>query len=139
MALVVASADLSDDEFLSAFHSGDLPPSQFRHADHLRLAWLHLHRTSAREAELQVCNGIRKFAARHGVSHIYHDTVTRAWVRLIATHCERSFTEFLRNNESHLNFELLHHFWSPELLASEAARNCWVAPDRRSLPINRTG
>ena len=57
MSLVLASADLSDDEFLAAFHSRRLATSQFRHADHLRLAWLHLHREPFDVALAQVALG----------------------------------------------------------------------------------
>ena len=134
MPLVLASANLTDDEFLSAFETGDLPPSGFRHADHLRLAWLRLHQASPAEAELQVRNGIKRFAKRHGVPDIYHDTITRAWVRLLSTHCEPSFLEFLRKHECRLNMDLLYRFWTPGLLASEQARSDWVAPDREPLP-----
>lgn len=134
MPLVLGSADLTDVEFLSAFETGDLPLSGFRHADHLRLAWLCLHQASLAEAELRVRNGIRRFAERHGVMDIYHDTVTKAWVRLLATHRERSFPEFLAQHESRLNMNLLHRFWTPELLASEQARRGWVVPDRGPLP-----
>jgi hypothetical protein len=136
MPLVLASANLTDDEFLSAFEACGLPLSGFRHADHLRLAWLHLHRTSLAEAELQVRNGIKRFAERHGILHIYHDTVTTAWVRLLSTHREQSFAEFLSIHEYRLNMDLLHRFWTPELLASEPARRSWVAPDRESLPVS---
>jgi hypothetical protein len=134
MPLVLASANLTDDEFLSAFETCDLPLSEFRHADHLRLAWLCLHQASPAEAELRVRNGIRRFAERHGVLGIYHDTLTRAWVRLLSTHREQSFSEFLTNHECRLNMDLLHRFWTPELLVSEQARNDWVAPDREPLP-----
>jgi hypothetical protein len=44
MPVVLASTHLSDDEFLAAFHSCRLKTSEFRHADHLRLAWLHLQK-----------------------------------------------------------------------------------------------
>jgi hypothetical protein len=132
--LVPASAHLGDDEFLDAFHSCRLANSEFRHADHLRLAWLHLHRASPKEALEQVRAGIRRFAEHHGASHLYHETVTTAWVRLLATHHEATFEEFLRVNEPRLTAALLHRFWSPELLASEAARHHWVGPDRAHLP-----
>ena len=134
MALVVASAHLSEDEFLQAFHSCRLPNSEFRHADHLRLAWLHLRRATFPDALEQVRNGIRRFAEHHGAPHLYHDTVTTAWVRLLATHHESTFAEFLRANEPRLTAALLHRFWTPEVLASDAARQHWVPPDRAGLP-----
>jgi len=134
MPLILASADLSDDDFLSAFHSCRLATSEFRHADHLRLAWLHLHREPFDVALLRVRNGIQTFATHHGVPGLYHETITTAWVRLLASHDEKSFAEFLKDNEYRLNKDLLHRFWTPELLASEEAKARWTPPDRRELP-----
>ena len=134
MPLVLASAHLSDEEFLEAFHSCRLLNSEFHHADHLRLAWLHLHREPVETALVNVRAGIQKFAAYNGAAHLYHETITTAWVRLLATHHENSFDEFLRENEARLSFELLHRFWTPEVLAGQEARERWVAPDRRELP-----
>jgi CDP-diacylglycerol--glycerol-3-phosphate 3-phosphatidyltransferase len=134
MALRVASADLSDDEFLSAFESGTLDPSRFRHGDHLRFAWLALQRMGTADAERFVASAIRRFANRHGAAHLYHETMTLGWVRLIATHHESSFDEFLTANECRLNAQLLHRFWSVELLESDLAKREWVAPDKQALP-----
>jgi len=134
MPLVLASALLSDAEFLEAFHSCRLLNSEFHHADHLRLAWLHLHREPIETALAEVRAGIHNFAAHHGAAHLYHETITTAWVRLLATHRENNFDEFLRENEARLSIGLLHRFWSPEVLAGQEARATWVAPDRRELP-----
>jgi hypothetical protein len=38
MALVIASAHLSEEDFLAVFERCELPLSSFRHGDHLRLA-----------------------------------------------------------------------------------------------------
>ena len=132
--MVIASADIDDEEFLRAFHSGELPASSFRHGDHLRLAWLHLHRVPADEALERVRSGIQCFAAHHGVSHIYHETLTTAWVRLLATHREPDFAQFIRENEHRLNRDLLYRFWTPDALNSEAAKQEWLAPNREALP-----
>jgi N-formylglutamate deformylase len=139
MALLLASAHLADDEFLDAFHACRLSNSDFRHADHLRLAWLHLHKTTLEAALANVRTGIRNFANFHGTPHLYHETLTTAWVRLLATHHEKSFEEFLSRNEQRLTKELLHQFWTPELLASDQAKKSWVAPDRKHLPEQHTG
>jgi hypothetical protein len=135
MAMVIGSAHIDDEEFLRAFHSCELPAACFRHGDHLRLAWLHLHREPAAEALESVCAGIRRFAAHHGVSHIFHATVTIAWVRLLATHNEPDFAQFLRQNKHRLNSGLLHRFWTPGALNSDAAKKGWLAPDRETLPM----
>jgi len=135
MSLVLASAKLNDDEFLAAFHSRRLTTSEFRHADHLRLAWLRLHREPFDAALCSVRHGIQTFASHHGVPGLYHETITTAWVRLLASHDENSFAEFLKDNEYRLNKNLLHRFWTPDLLASEEARKNWVPPDRQELPV----
>ena len=135
MAIVVASHQLSDDEFLAAFTNCVLPPSLFRHGDHLRLAWLQLHRKPFDEALLLIRKGIQRYAAHFGASQIYHETITTAWVKLLATHTEATFQEFISNNEYRLNVELLHRFWSADVLDSAAARSGWVPPDKAALPI----
>jgi hypothetical protein len=134
MNMVIASADIDDEEFLRAFHDCELPAACFRHGDHLRLAWLQLHRVPAGEALERVRTGIRRFAAHHGVPHIFHETMTTAWVRLLATHREPDFAQFIRENEHRLNRDLLYRFWTPDALNSEAAKRGWLAPDREALP-----
>ena len=131
---MIASADIGDEEFLRTFHSCELPAACFRHGDHLRLAWIHLHREPMDQALKSVRTGIQRFAAHHGVSHIYHETVTIAWVRLLASHCESDFAQFMTENEHRLNLRLLHRFWSPDALNSEAAKRVWLKPDREALP-----
>lgn len=134
MALVCASSYLRDDEFLKAFSACELPLTSFRHADHLRLAWLILRSNSPENAVVKTGNLIRRFAAYHGVEHIYHETITGAWVRLIASHEEPNFEKFLTVNSARLNSELLHRFWTQDLLYSEAARQEWREPDLHPLP-----
>ena len=134
MPLVLASAHLSDDEFLESFHNCRLNESEFRHADHLRLAWLHLHREPFDVALAKVRSGIQDFAQHHNAAGLYHETITTAWVRLLSTHDEAGFDEFLHLNEHRLSKDLLHHFWTPETLASQRARTEWVQPDRCALP-----
>jgi CDP-diacylglycerol--glycerol-3-phosphate 3-phosphatidyltransferase len=109
-----------------------LPASAFRHGDHLRLAWLLVHRHSFSEALREVRQSIMRLAVAFGAEGLYHETMTRAWVSLVATHDEATFVKFLEAHEQRLNLDLLHRFWSPELLNSDAARLSWVAPDRAS-------
>ena len=134
MPVVVASSNLNEADFLAAFTDCVLPPSLFRHGDHLRLAWLLLHREPFDKALTLIQEGIRRFAAHHGAVHIYHETLTTAWVKLLATHHEATFEEFITSNEHRLTRELLYRFWTPEVLDSEAAKMGWVPPDKKALP-----
>lgn len=132
--LVVASEAYSDGVFLEKFRTLQLQPSEFRHGDHLRLAWIELHQNPVPVAMDRVRSGIRNFAAHLGAAHKYHETITCAWVRLLATHHEPTFAQFLEGNRERLSADLLYRFWSPELLQSEQARTHWVDPDRQPLP-----
>jgi len=134
MPLQLASSGLNDAEFLAAFHSYSLSPSCFRHADHLRLAWLHVHQHPLEIAIENIRCGIQAYAKQLGKPDIYHETLTIAWVRLIASHDEPTFDDFLSQNEYRLKGELLYRFWSPERLQSESARKAWLPPDLAPLP-----
>jgi hypothetical protein len=133
MALTIASAHLEDGQFLEKVESCELPLCSFRHGDHLRLAWLYLHDKPFEEALISVRNAISGLAAHHGVSHIFHETRTIAWVMLLRTHNEMTFAHFIAQNESRLNQGLLHRFWSPECIESDDARSRWIPPDRAQL------
>jgi len=134
MAVPVGSAHLSDEEFLAAFNDCSLPGSSFRHGDHLRLAWLLLHQYPFEEALHRVREGLRRFATHNNAPKLFHETITIAWVRLLATHHEHDFAEFLDTNGSRLHKDFLLEFWSSEVLQSAAAKAGWVAPDIRELP-----
>jgi hypothetical protein len=135
MTLIVASAALDDASFLTAVTSGSLPLDSFHHGDHLRLAWLKLHAFPFPEALSEIRRTIRSFASHHGKATIYHETITTAWVALLASHREPTFTEFLGANEHLLNKALLERYWSPQILYSSAAKETWVPPDRAELPV----
>jgi hypothetical protein len=135
VSLLLASAHFSDDEFLAAVHSCQLKTSEFRHADHLRLGWLHLERESFDQALASIRAGIQRFANHHGATGLYHETITQGWLRLLATHHEPTFTEFLAANSDLLNKKLLERYWSRDLLESQQAREQWVDPDLQPLPV----
>ena len=136
MPLTVGSYALSDSDFLAALQDCSLPLEQFRHGDHLRLAWLKLRADAFPIALDSVRTTIRAFAAHHGKAAIYHETITTAWVALLASHHEPTFAEFLNANEYLLNAKLLERYWSPQALFSSIARESWLPPDRAPLPVD---
>ena len=134
MHLTVASAHLSDDEFVKAVTSCELPLASFRHGDHLRLAWWYLHHQSFDGALSSVRQSIMRLAAHNCVPHVFHETRTTAWMILLNTHREETFGQFISENEHRLSPALLHEFWSPAALQSDAAQAAWLQPDRAPLP-----
>jgi len=131
---------MSDADFLAAFARGERPDGVFRHVDHVRLTWLLVRREGAARGEEQVAAGIRAFAAAQGVPGMYHDTLTRAWVRLVAAALAATpaagadFERFLAAQPQLAEKSLVFRFYSPAALSVPAARSGWVEPDLQPLP-----
>ena len=123
-----------DDEFLRAFFGLTLPNSEFRHRDHLRLAWLAVRRHGASAAEKVVTAGIQKFAEHHSHGPAYHDTMTRFWLRLVAHAVSdrleiEDFDEFLAAYPLLLEKNTPLRHWSREAMFGPQARAEWRDPD----------
>ena len=129
----------SDEDFLRAFEDLSFPVDQFHHREHIRVAWLYLKSWDATRAAERMCAGILRFASHHGATRKYHHTLTLAWIRLVAaafveTPEGHSFAEFLSSHAELGDKNLLAKYYSPNLLASSAAREGWVEPDLQPLP-----
>ena len=135
---------MNDDEFARAFLSGSLPPSQFHHRDHLRLAWSLSRELGGESAGQVITAAIRGFASRHGQAEKYNDTMTRFWVRLvdhlIQTHPDIvDFPAFLAAFPSVLDKDLPFRHWTRETMFGADARSRWVEPDVLALPARASG
>ena len=111
---------------------------KFGHREHLELAWNYLERYPLAAAMQAMAAAIRHLAREHGTVAKYHETMTLAWVQLVAVHRERwpadGFEEFIARNPQLLGRDLLGDYYSPQLLWSESARSDWIEPDLRGLP-----
>ncbi|MGA7910046.1 MAG: hypothetical protein WB682_05245 [Candidatus Dormiibacterota bacterium] len=131
---------LSDDEFLRAFFNRTLASSEFRNREHLRLAWLAVRRHGGSAAEEVVTAGIRKFAEHNSHRPLYHDTMTRFWVRLI-DHAVSDrpeivdFEEFLSAYPLLLDKNTPLRHWSREAMFDAEARAGWREPDLVAVPF----
>ena len=126
---------MTDLDFLRAFERCEISNDSFHHKDHIRLAWTYLKLHGPMEAPARMAAGIRNFAAYHGKSDKYHETVTVAWMHLVtqAAHCA-SFQEVVDQFPRFFDKSYLAEFYSPETLQSDAARVSFVAPDKKPLP-----
>jgi hypothetical protein len=137
--VTTASAVRSDEEFLAAFEDLTLPKEEFSHRQHVRLAWVCLRRNDFDEAARRVVEGIQRFAAHHGATGLYHETITQAWLRLVVDGRRRapgaaSFEAFLAANPQLDGKGALDPYYAPDTLMSDTARARFVAPDRAPLP-----
>jgi len=111
---------MTDQEFVDAFETCRLPNELFHHRDHLRLAWIYLQRYGASAAPARIAESIRRYAAHHGKSDKYHETVTVAWLRLVADSTGRTraanFDELLASSPELLDKNTLNQNYSPKLL-----------------------
>jgi hypothetical protein len=134
----LTSAAMTDADFLDAIENCSYPIGDFHHAEHLRLGWLLLSKMDWVSASTRAARAIRRLAAHNGKASKYHETITQAWMRLLASHDERDFSEFLTRHGDRATFDLLYRYWRRETLMSDHARTHWVEPDLESLPPIRT-
>ncbi len=116
-----------------------LERGDFGHSEHLELAWMYLALYDVELAQQVMSAAIRHVAELHGMPGRYHETMTRAWVHLVAVHRQdteaQSFDEFIAENPALLDKHLLDRHFSRDLIASDEARAGWAAPDLRRLPV----
>ena len=131
---------MNDDDFVQAFMDGSLPPGQFHHRDHLRLAWLLIRRLDLELAGITIASGIQRFAAAHGHAEKYHETLTQFWVRIVGhmVHVRPDiidFETFIATFPQLLDKGLPYRHWRHETMGSATARARWVEPDLLTLPL----
>jgi hypothetical protein len=121
---------------LRAFRSGRPPEGGFHHVHHLRLARLYLLEAEPDVAVPRYCRDLRRFATALGAPEKYHETITRAFLLLVAERMARSgpgadFDEFAAAHPELLEWEpsILSRYYRPETLGSELARRSFVLPD----------
>ncbi len=66
-----------------AFETATIPSLEFTHAAHIAVALSYLNEMPAEKALKRMREKIRDFAAHHGVGNLYHETLTRFWMRLL--------------------------------------------------------
>jgi len=116
-----------------------LPEIEWTHLAHIRVAWTCLNLGLAETALDRIRHGILEYNTRVlGRRHKYHETVTVAFVRVVAGHMRKgeSWDEFKVRIDDLLDTEspVLLKFYSSELLFSSEARNSFVEPDLQDLP-----
>ena len=120
---------------LERFERGRLDPARFTHREHVRMAYEMLRRYDFPESALRYANGLRRLCARIGRPEKFHQTVTLAFLCLIAERLAagvpQDFAAFAAANADLFERGALERWYSPQRLASEVARGTFVLPDRR--------
>jgi hypothetical protein len=124
---------MTDEEFLRALETCELPEAEFGHAAHVRAAYLYLQGGDFTAALGRIRRAIRTYAAHLGKPDRYHETITVAYLALIQQHiCERGngggWPAFARDNPELLQKGLIRQFYPPHQLDSELARRIFLLP-----------
>ncbi|HZP88748.1 MAG TPA: hypothetical protein VFB54_18200 [Burkholderiales bacterium] len=127
---------MTDNDFVAAVEACALAKEEFRHADHIRLAWNYLRRAGFCAGSQLFIATLQRFAAHHGVPLLYHETITWAYLALINERIQRGGAvpdwECFRSSNADL-FEtqpsVLDCYYSTELLGSDLARRAFLLPD----------
>jgi hypothetical protein len=120
------------------------PGGQFRHRQHINLAFYAVRRYGMPDATSAVCGWLRQIAEYARAPQKYHYTVSRAWVELVAHHVAADpacpdFATFAERNPALLDKRLLSRHYRSSTLAAAAARSHWVEPDLRAFPWRDPG
>lgn len=123
---------MSDQEFIDAFGAGQLAPDVFTHRAHLRAAYLLLRTRPFLEACIAMRDGLHLLAEKLGKPDLYHETVTVAFMALVAARSSSAgdWDGFIAAHPELCERGLLDAYYSPALLASGAARTRFAMPDR---------
>ena len=128
---------MTDEDLLRAFERGVEPEGGFHHAQHVRVAWLYLRAHPLPDALIRFATSLRAFAAAHGKPERYHETITIAFMLVIAERATDesppdSWEAFAARNGDLLAWKpsVLERYYRSETLWSDRARRGFVMPDR---------
>lgn len=123
-------------EEIHRFESGGIAPGDFRHADHIEMAWHYLREMPLLEALPRYARGLLALATRAGRPERYHETITWAFMFVIHERVlaapDADYPAFRGANRDLFEWPggPLERYYRPETLASDRARRGFVMPDR---------
>ena len=115
-----------------------LGKEEFHHRDHLAVAVVYLYSADIEAAMDRMRASLKRFAAHHGVTGLYHETLTRFWLlqverRLDRRECLEQTVRKIQEKLSDKN--LAFGYYSREQIESKEAREKWIEPDLKPLVV----
>ncbi|ADZ93105.1 hypothetical protein [Marinomonas mediterranea] len=132
---------MTDHEFLKHVENKTLPPAQFNHNGHIRLAFILNKQFNSAKATQEVVRLIKGYAESLGATSKFHVTLTCALCYFIFQRMERaqktqSLAEFMAINSDLISEApiLLRSFYHEATLYSNDARLGFIPPDKQIIP-----
>lgn len=120
-------------EDLERFLRGQVAAADFPHREHVRMAFEMLRRHEFTETALHYSKALRAMAEQAGNPQAFNQTVTIAFLALIAQRLDAApgaeFAAFERANPDLFEKRVLARWYRPEQLASPLARRTFLLPD----------
>ena len=125
-----------DERFLAALEAGTLPLAAFGHHGHLRAGFLYLRRYDFPGACVAMKRTIQGFAATFGRAGLYHETLTIAYLALIAERlveepASLEFEAFLERYPELTSREYFERYYPRGLLDAPETKTTFVLPRPR--------
>ena len=125
---------MTDEELIAGFESCTLDGAAFTHAAHVRAAWWYLRQDSFAGALARFSTALRTFATSKGAAGKYHETMTVAYMALIAERLEQTpdldWDHFIARYPELLARDLLARHYPEAILTSDLARRVFLLPPR---------
>jgi hypothetical protein len=128
---------MQNEDLLTQFEDTSLPIACFHHEEHLRVAFLYLCRYPLLEVLARFPAALRRYAAAHGKNGLYHETISWAYIfvireRIAGAATRQTWEQFKRCNSDLFDAKgsILMEYYREETIASHAAREGFVMPDR---------
>jgi len=126
---------MTNRELVSEFEQGRVA-GDFRHADHVRVAYAYVAELPLLDAVAKFSAALRRFASARGKPNLYHETITWAYLFLIAERMARaerqeSWEEFAARNADLLLWKdgVLDRYYADATLESDLARRQFIMPE----------
>jgi hypothetical protein len=125
---------MSDEGFILRFESLEIPGREFRHIDHIRVAWIYLRSATLAEGAARFTVNFRGYLDHIGAQAKYHETITWFYLVVINERIRRShagsWDGFARDNADLLDpaMGVLRQRYGPESLGSPMAKSVFLLP-----------
>ena len=119
------------DEVVRRFENCEFAIHEFDHAAHLTVAVVYVARYGESAAMERMRDALIRFSRHHGKMG-YHETITRFWLRIIASEPQDSGPLHARANKivrKYSDKELIFRYYTREQLMSDFARANWLEPE----------
>lgn len=113
-----------------------LAKEEFHHRDHLTVAVVYLYASDLETSMDRMRSSLKRFAAHHGVTGLYHETLTRFWLLQVQQRLDRSqcLEQSVRKVREQLNDKnLVFEYYSRERIESKEAKETWLQPDLKEI------